>query len=99
MVRMDASTLRLHPTGDLTIYHVEEVTKKVSISLVAAEEVVVDLSDTDKIDTAGFQLLVSLHKSCVATEKKFEIVGIGESVENFMTLFGYEWNSEHKGER
>ena len=96
---MDASTLRLHPTGDLTIYQVEELTKGVSTFLVTAEDVVVDLCETDKIDTAGFQLLVSLQKSCLATQKKFEIAGIGESVENFMTLFGYEWDSEYKGER
>jgi anti-anti-sigma factor len=99
MVRMDASTLRVHPTGDLTIYQVEELTKVVMASFTAAEEVVVDLCDMDKIDTAGFQFLVTLQKSCIATKKKFEIAGMGESAENFMTLFGFEWDFEHKGER
>ena len=96
---MDASTLRVHPTGDLTIYQVEEVTKEISALLVSAEEVIVDLGETDKIDTAGVQLLVSLQKSCIATNKKFEITSMGDSVENFMILFGYEWDFEHKGER
>ena len=95
---MDASTLRLHPTGDLTIYQVEELTKEIATSLPTAQEVVVELTETEKIDTAGFQLLISLKKSCVATDKKFELNGMDESVENFMTLFGYEWDSEYKGE-
>ena len=99
MVRMDASILQLHPTGDLTIYQVEELTKEVSALLVSAEEIIVDLCETDRIDTAGFQLLVMLQKSCTAMGKKFEIRGVGDSVENFMALLGYEWSSEYKGER
>lgn len=96
---MEDSILHLNPTGELTIYQVEEITKQVCVLFDNAKELVIDLMQTDKIDTAGFQLLVSLKKSCKATQKRFELVGISDSVQNFMTLFGYEWDSAHKGDR
>lgn len=88
MISNEASTLRIKPSDELTIYQVEELTKQLCMAFGNAGEVVIDLTQTDKIDTAGFQLLVSLKKSCEATQKRFEIVGAGESVQNFMTVFG-----------
>lgn len=99
MVTMEDSILHLTPTGELTIYQVEEITKQVRVLFDNAKELVIDMIQTDKIDTAGFQLLISLKKSCEATQKRFELVGISDSVQNFMTLFGYEWDFEHKGDR
>ncbi|MBU0633219.1 STAS domain-containing protein [bacterium] len=98
MVRMDASILRVHPQGDLTIYQVEELKKELLTAFSGAEEISVDLSDTEKIDTAGFQLLVSLQKSCAETGKKFDGVGIYDAVKNFMNLYGYDLNDK-KGNR
>lgn len=98
MVKMDASILRVDPQTELTIYQVEEMTKELLPLLVTAGEVNVDLSQTDKIDTAGFQLIVSLQKSCVESGKKFDIAGMSDSVENFMTLLGYELNAKQKGD-
>lgn len=99
MVRMDASILRVNPEGDLTIYQVEEVTKELVRSIAVAQEVSVDFSQTEKIDTAGFQLIVSLQKSCAELGKKFETVGIYDSVENFMNLYGYDFNEKQKDNR
>ena len=97
MVRMDASILRVNPNGDLTIYQVEELTKELVQWLVTAQEVSVDLSETEKMDTAGFQVIVSLKKSCAELGKKFEAVGIYDSVENFINLYGYDFNDKQKG--
>lgn len=99
MVTMEDSILHLNLSGELTIYQVEEITKQLCASFANAEELVIDLMQTEKIDTAGFQLLISLKKSCETTQKRFELVGISDSVQNFMTLFGYEWDFEHKGDR
>lgn len=99
MVTMEDSILHLTPTGELTIYQVEEMTKQVILLFDNAKELVINMTQTDKIDTAGFQLLVSLKKSCETTQKRFELVGISDSAQNFMTLFGYEWDFEHKGDR
>ena len=99
MVTMEDSILHLTPTEELTIYQVEEITKQVTLLFANAKELVINMTQTDKIDTAGFQLLISLKKSCETTQKRFELVGISDSVQNFMTLFGYEWDFEQKGDR
>lgn len=97
MLKMDASILRVTPLEDFTIYYVEELTRGVLKLLTDAQKVIVDLSQTEKIDTAGFQFLVSLKKSCTESGKKFEMADASDIVENFMTLFGYDLNSKQKG--
>lgn len=96
MVTMDGSALRFNPSGELTIYQVEEAVKALRGSLTDAKSVFVDLSVTDKIDTAGFQLLVSLEKKCKRSDKEYVIEGLGGSVENFIALFGYELDGSTK---
>ena len=97
MVTMDGSILRFNPSGELTIYQVEEAVKALRGSLPDAKSVFVDLSITDKIDTAGVQLLVSLEKKCKHSDKEYVVEGIGGSVENFTTLFGYDLDGLTKG--
>lgn len=98
MVTMDGSTLCFNPSGELTIYQVEDLLKELKTSFSEAKSVLIDLGSTDKIDTAGFQLLVSLVKSCKLSEKECAFDGVGGSIENFMALFGYEWYAMQKGE-
>jgi anti-anti-sigma factor len=88
MLNMEGSALFLRAEGELTIYQVEEINKQLCTLFGNAETVIVDMSKVDKIDTAGFQLLVSLKQSCENSQKNFEINGTGESVRNFFTLFG-----------
>lgn len=97
MITLKESALHVNPSGELTIYHVEEFSEKVKKLIASAESLYVDLSQLDKIDTAGFQLLVSLQKRCEASQKPFEINGIANSVHNFMLLFGFDWDAENKG--
>lgn len=92
MITMDGASLRFGPKGELTIYQVEEATKALAASFARAKDILIDLSPTDKIDTAGFQLLVALHKSCKAAGKEITIDGLGGSIENFMALFGYAFD-------
>ncbi len=98
MVRIDSSKLQFNPHNDLTIYQVEDLAKELLQAIVSAQEVSVNLSKTEKIDTAGFQLIVSLQKNCEALGKKFEIIGINGSVKNFMNLYQYSFNNINKGD-
>jgi anti-anti-sigma regulatory factor len=91
MLDMEGSTLVFRVENELTIYQVEELNKQLCVSFGNAEAMVVDMSRADKIDTAGFQLLVSLKKSCESMNKNFEITGCGGSAQNFMELFGFDW--------
>jgi anti-anti-sigma factor len=88
MINMNASTLFLKMESELTIYQVEELNKQVCALLGNAESVVVDMGGVDKIDTAGFQLLMSLKHSCENMNKNFELNGVGGSAGNFFSLFG-----------
>lgn len=98
MVTMDGSLLRFDPSGELTIYQVEEATKELGRSISQAKELLIDLSQTDKIDTAGFQLLISITKTSNSAGKECLIKGLSGSIENFIALFGYEFDAQHKGE-
>lgn len=90
MIRTDASALYIRPEGELTIYRAEELLKQIRGAFDAAPAVVVELEETDKLDTAGFQLIVALQKSCVITGKRFEMTGVGGAVRDFITLYGFK---------
>ncbi len=96
MVSMENSTLFLSIQNDLSIYQVEELHKRLCDYFDSANEVVVDMSKSDKIDTAGFQLLASLQKSCEAANKPFKLLEPSSSVQNFVELFGFDWNLPKK---
>lgn len=89
MIVQENAVLCLQPEGELTIYQVEDLARQLREGLSGASTVVVNLADTDKIDTAGFELIVALEKSCKAAGKRFELTGIGGAVEEFFSLYGY----------
>jgi anti-anti-sigma factor len=96
MIRTDASALYVQPEGELTIYRAEELTKELRAALDGVSVVVVDLTETEKIDTAGFQLIAALQKSCAASGKKFELAGVCGAVQDFMALYGYASTKERR---
>jgi anti-anti-sigma factor len=97
MITLKENSLHVSPSGELTIYQVEEFSEKLKKLIASAERLYVDFSQLDKMDTAGFQLLVSLQKSCEASQKPIEVHGIANSVHNFMLLFGFDWTTLEKG--
>lgn len=99
MLRLDNGILHVSPETEFTIYQAEDFIARLSQYMASLKEVYVDLSRVDKIDTAGFQLLVSLKKNCEATHIPFRIDGIRDSTYNFTVLFGYDWDALIKGDR
>jgi anti-anti-sigma factor len=96
MLSIENNTLFFRVEGELTVYQVEEYTKRLIESIDNVGGVVVDLHSNDKIDTAGFQLLVALKKTCKNQNKNFELAGLGGSAQNFMALFGFDINELEK---
>lgn len=90
MFSIEENTLFFRVNGELTIYQTEEYLKQATELLDSASAVVVDMYKADKLDTAGFQLLVSLKKTCAKSGKQFDLVGMGGSAQNFMALFGFD---------
>lgn len=87
MLTLQGNTLTLKPEGEFTIYQAESFKKEVLAVFGEANEVIVNLSKTTKIDTATFQLLVALKKSCEKSQKEFDVVGVKDPIHNFLELF------------
>ena len=90
MLKNAKDEMIISPQGDFTIYRVEELKKEISAGIQDAKTVFVDMGDVGKIDTAAFQLVVSLKKTCEANKKTISFINIPESVKNFSQLFGCE---------
>lgn len=98
MITLKEDILHVTLMEELTIYQVEELHEQLKVSLSSLFKTLhIDLSNVDKIDTAGFQLLVSLKKNCEVLNASFEIGGMTTPVQNFMLLFGFDWDTEYKG--
>lgn len=97
-VALNDNSLHVKPEGELTIYQVEAILLQLVPLVSSTSACVVDLSSVDKIDTAGFQMLVSLKKGFETMKKPFEITGIAHSTQNFMQLFGFDWDANIKVE-
>lgn len=96
MVSLEETVLHVKPQEEFTIYQVEAFVSKIMPLIPSAKSLHVELVNTDKIDTAGFQVLIALKKSCEVAMIPFVIEGIQGSCENFMELFGCSWNVEAK---
>lgn len=97
-VALSDNSLHVKPEGELTIYQVEGILLQLVPLVSMASACVVNLSNVDKIDTAGFQMLVSLKKGFETMHKPFEITGIANSTHNFMQLFGFDWDAQTKAQ-
>ena len=88
MLKIAKDEMILSPQGDFTIYRVEELKKEINANIQEVSTVFVDMGDVGKIDTAAFQLIVSLKKRCEAGKKAISFINTPASVTNFIELFG-----------
>lgn len=96
MVRVEKDCLHVSPQDEFTIYQAEECANQIVLLISSVKSLHVNLSSIDKIDTAGFQILVALKKSCEAFNIPMEIEGLQGSSKNFMELLGFNWENEIK---
>jgi len=71
-----------------TIYDVEELKKTLIEELHVYKDVVIDLSNIQKIDMPAIQLLLALKKSCKDMNKGFELKNIDENIYKAFQLSG-----------
>lgn len=80
--------LKLSLNGDLLASNVEELRAQVKPDLEAElESVVLDLSETKKIDSLGISFVVGLYKSCQDKEMSFAVTGANDSLISVFKLF------------
>lgn len=75
----------------LTVQHIEElhVALKQRLAKTGGDEVIaVDASELTDFDSSGYQLLVSLIKSCEQQQRTCEITNVSDSIQKLLTLVG-----------
>lgn len=75
------------PAGDLTVETVKNQASDILWQTVEATSVTVDLSQIDKIDSAGLQLLLLLKKDCEDNQRSLSVIQPSESVQRFWSFF------------
>ncbi len=80
--------------GNMNIYSTAEFKTHIIPYIQKNIDLELDLSKVDKIDSAGFQMLLLLEKSIKAKEKTFTIIKISKEVESILSLYGEKFNQE-----
>lgn len=79
-----AGSSELFLKGELTIYSVAALNEKLNSLLKRGQKIDINLAGVEKIDTAGFQILVSALKS----GKKISILKSGDEVKKIFGFYG-----------
>lgn len=66
--------------GEMTIYRASELKSTILPHLSQADEIEIDLSKVQEIDSAGLQLLIATKLEAVAHDKKLRFVGHSKPV-------------------
>ena len=74
--------------GELTIYTVGELKERILGTLLANDELEMDLSAVEEFDAAGLQLLIVAKKGASALNRKFHLTGCSAAVLSLLDLSG-----------
>lgn len=74
--------------GELTIYTVGELKERILGTLLANDELEIDLSAVEEFDAAGLQLLIMAKKGASALNRKFRLTGCSAAVLSLLDLSG-----------
>ncbi|MDK2124054.1 STAS domain-containing protein [Parachitinimonas caeni] len=81
----------LRISGDLTIYTATTTKERLLDELRTSEQLEVDLSEVDEIDTAGIQLLLLLKREAAAANKVLAFHGHSRAVLEVLDLYNMAW--------
>ncbi|HUA61816.1 MAG TPA: STAS domain-containing protein [Verrucomicrobiae bacterium] len=74
--------------GELTIARAEELHRSITGEIARGMEVRVDLAGVQKCDTAGLQLICSIHKTADRTGQAIAIVALSPAIEETAAVIG-----------
>lgn len=75
---------------ELTIKNVEQWYTEIKDKLSSPGGVLINLIGVIEIDTAGFQLLVSIKREMLETGRSFNVVGMSIEVDEILSLYNAE---------
>lgn len=79
---------RLHFSGDITIYTARKLRDLLAGFIGRGGPIELDLSDVERIDTAGLQLLVSAKRECARKGLACAVTGRSREVTGILDLLG-----------
>lgn len=82
------SCLRLHPEGEMTIYHTADLKPALLDALAQNQEIELDLSSVSELDTSGVQLLMLVKREAAAAGKALKLTGHSPAVLEVFELLG-----------
>lgn len=88
--QVDANTLQLQVSGDLTIYSAAESKSALFEALYAGRNLELDLSGVEQMDSAGFQLLLLLKRESLQSPHSLSITGHSEAVGNIVLFYNMD---------
>lgn len=77
--------------GDISIYSVKDLKDELSKHFENNKNMEIDLSAVDKLDTAGFQLLLMARKELESKDKKLSIINPSSETERIFKLYGEDF--------
>lgn len=84
----DTDFLRIRIQGELVIAHVSDAREQLIQRKVNQDQVLVDLSEVEDLDTAGVQLLIALKKHSQAAGYRLRFTNHSPVVLEYFALYG-----------
>lgn len=81
-----SGTCQWRPEGEMTIYTAAEYKTRLVAALEQCQELEIDLSQVNEIDTAGLQLLILAKRECTARNCSLHLVGHSPAVMDVLDL-------------
>lgn len=88
LLKEDKSSIALLVSGELSIYSAVEFKRVLNEYYEITDNLVVDLSGIEEMDTSCFQILIALKNDRERTGKKVSFVNHSHSVLKFIDLYG-----------
>ncbi len=86
--KMDSDHVSMLLEGEMSIYNSKEVMNYLAKGFKDYNEIDMDLSKINKMDTAGFQLILAAKKEAEESGKMFKLLNPGNEVVKVFELYG-----------
>jgi anti-anti-sigma factor len=83
----DNNALIINPPQELTIHTVNDFLEVIKPELKDFDSLLINLVGVTEIDSAGFQIIISLKNETLEQNKNFSIVGMSMDVDEMVSLY------------
>ncbi len=77
-------------SNKLSIYDMGNLHQELQSAFDTAQEITIDLAETESCDSAAIQLMISAHKTAIEKNLSFIVSNPNEEITNFATNLGFD---------